>query len=89
MLNLLIGAIVAFILIGLPLAIIGLFIASVIDRRNAKPGQKTGTVPLASTPEEETGRENRRAIIYGRHPMVPATSGDRSKPVRIAELQGR
>ena len=89
MFNLAVGAIVGLILIGLPAAIIGLFIASVMDRRNPKPDQKTATLSPTSVPEADTGRGNRRVITYGRHPMVPTTSADRSKPKQTAGLQGR
>jgi hypothetical protein len=85
--NLAVGAIVGLILIGLPVAIIWLFIASVMDRRNPKPDQNTA--PSTSAPEADTGRGNRRVITYGRHPMVPATSAERAQPKQTAGLQGR
>jgi hypothetical protein len=39
MLEMVSGALVALCFLGLPLAIIGLFIASTLDRRNARPPQ--------------------------------------------------
>jgi hypothetical protein len=87
--NLVVGAIVGLILIGLPVAIIGLFIASVMDRRNLKPDQNTAISPSTSVPEADTGRGNRRVITYGWYPMVPATPADHSKPKQTAGMRGR
>jgi hypothetical protein len=87
--NLAVGAIVGLILIGLPVAIIWLFIASVMDRRNPKPDRNAATLPSTSAPEADTGRGNRRVITYGRHPMVPVTSAEHAKPRQTAGLQGR
>ena len=89
MFNLAVGGIVGLILIGLPVAIIGLFIASVMDRRNPKPDQKTAALPLIPVPEADTGRGKRRVITYGRHSTVPTTSDDRAKSKQTAGLQDR
>jgi hypothetical protein len=88
-LKLAVGAVVGLILIGLPVAIVGLFVVSVMDRRNAKPDQKTATLPPPAAPEAEIGGGNRRGITYRRHPMAPAPPAHRSKPKRTAGSHGR
>jgi hypothetical protein len=89
--NFVVGAILAFILIGLPIGIVGLFVASILDRRNASPDRNSKTLPQPMAPAAEAshGGSNRRPIIYGRHLMVPTVSGERSKLTQTAELQGR
>ena len=91
MFNLVVGAILVFILFGLPIGIIGLFIASILDRRNASPDRSIKTLPQPVAPAAEVshGGSNRRPIIYGRHPMVATVSGERSKLTQTAEIQGR
>jgi hypothetical protein len=65
-LNMVLGAFLALAFFGLPLAIIGLFIAGTIDRRGSKPPEgyvsSLGTTPSASAISQ--GRDRRR-IVYG------------------------
>ena len=91
MFNFVVGAILALILIGLPLGIIGLFIASILDRRNAPPNRSITTLPkaAASASEVNHGGGTRRAIVYGRYPPVPTASRERFRLTRTAELQRR
>jgi hypothetical protein len=42
-----VGAVIALIVFGLPLAIIGLFIASILDRRNKRPPRVTKNLSLS------------------------------------------
>jgi hypothetical protein len=77
--NIVVGAVIAVVLFGLPLAIIGLFIVSVLDLRNARPDQNTKTLPKAAGSEVDHSRANWRPIIYGQHPSVATASGDSSK----------
>jgi hypothetical protein len=73
-LNMVLGAFLALAFFGLPLAIIGLFIAGAIDRRGAKAPEgyvsSLGTTPSASAISQ--GRDRRR-IVYGGY-WVAATA---------------
>src|ERR1700740_926977 len=62
-----IGAFVALVFLGLPLAIIGLFIASTLDRRHAKPpkGYTALRDPAPSAYATSQEGNKRRRIIYG------------------------
>ena len=84
MLDMVVGAFVALIFIGLPLAIIGLFIASTLDRRHAKPpeGYTASREPAASVPAPNKGNDKRRRIIYG-HSVVTTASAERYEPTRV------
>jgi hypothetical protein len=74
----LIGAFVALFFLGLPLAIIGLFIASTLDRRNAIPPEGFKASMEASTSH---AGDKRRRIIYGRLSVV-------TEPTRIHGRKG-
>lgn len=78
-----IGAFVALFFLGLPLAIIGLFIASTLDRRGAKPpeGIKKSHEALASAINH--GSDRRRRIIYGRYSVVTTASAEHHEPTRV------
>jgi hypothetical protein len=62
-LAILVGAAVALIVFGLPLAIIGLFVASILDRRNKRTVEGhqesafVGTKPLYRAGSEQDGAE--------------------------------
>jgi hypothetical protein len=80
-LNMVVGAFMALIFLGLPLAIIGLFIASILDRRGGRPPES-----LASSPEHLASAasyrgDRRRRIIYGKYPA--GTAAERNKPTRV------
>ena len=72
MLEMIVGGFVALFLLGLPLAIIALFVASTLERRpvnaeKAKPLQVLRTQPLVTNHDND----KRRRILYGR----PSSSG--------------
>jgi hypothetical protein len=90
-LNFVAGMILALVLFGLPVAIIGLFFASVVDRRNARPDQAIMSQPKAasSASEVNNGGRNRGAIVYGRRSVAIEGSGERSKLTRAAGRRSR
>jgi hypothetical protein len=81
-LNLVIGAFVALFFLGLPLAIIGLFIASTLDRRHARPPESFKASPEASATATNHAADRRRRIIYGRLSVVTPASAERHEPTR-------
>jgi hypothetical protein len=88
--NFVAGFILAIVFFGVPLGIIGLFVASILDRRAASLDQASKTSPKVATAGFEVkGDRNRRVVIYGRQSTVTTAADDRSKLKRTAELQGR
>jgi hypothetical protein len=88
MLEMIVGGFVALFLLGLPLAIIALFVASTLERRpvnaeKAKPLQVLRTQPLVTNHDND----KRRRIIYGR----PSSSGtevpEHKKPGHLQETK--
>jgi hypothetical protein len=65
-----IGGVVAALFLGLPLAIIGLFIASTLDRRHGKPPDVASREPSHVLPAADEGIDRRRRVIYGRQSAV-------------------
>jgi hypothetical protein len=59
MFAMIIGAAVAFIFVGMPVAIIGLFIMSILDRGRSSPGDLAGR--SVSESKVSTGSEDNRA----------------------------
>ena len=84
MLNMIVGAFVALIFLGLPLAIIGLFIASTLDRRGGRPSASfVASQELSvSAPVANHGGDRRRRIIYGQYPAGTRASVTR-RPTRV------
>jgi hypothetical protein len=80
MLEMAVGAFVAVCFMGLPLAIIGLFIASTLDRRGTRPpeGYTVSREPSATN----NGGDKRRRIIYGQYSVVTTASAERYGPTR-------
>jgi hypothetical protein len=81
-----VGAFVALIFIGLPLAIIGLFIASTLDRRGGRPPE--GFAPSrelsASASVANQAGDRRRRIIYGQYSVgTTASLVERNGPTRV------
>ncbi len=90
MFNLVAGTILTLVFFGIQLAIIGLFITSILDRRTARSDQAIKTSSeAASSAFEVNGGKYRRVITYGRESSVTTATNDRSKIVRTAEFQGR
>jgi hypothetical protein len=85
-----IGAFVALVLLGLPLAIIGLFIASTLDRRHAKPpkGYTALRDPAPSAYATSQEGNKRRRIIYGGNSVAATAPVERNEPTR-ARAHGR
>jgi hypothetical protein len=88
-LDMVIGAFVALVFLGLPLAIIGLFIASTLDRRHAKPpeGYTALRKPAPSAYAASQEGNKRRRIIYGGYSVATAPA-ERYEPPR-ARAPGR
>jgi uncharacterized membrane protein len=88
-LNMVIGAFLALAFFGLPLAIIGLFIAGTLDRRGARPpeGVTASREPSASAAVMNHGDERRR-IIYGQYSVATTASAERyrSTPPRARKV---
>jgi hypothetical protein len=84
-LDMVLGAFVALFFLGLPLAIIGLFIASTLDRRHARPpkGYMASREAAASVPATNQANDKRRRIIYGRYSVVATASAERCEPTRV------
>jgi hypothetical protein len=78
-----IGGLVAALFLGLPLAIIGLFIMSTLDRRHAKPPDMASREPAHSLPAADEGSDRRRRVIYGRQSVV--ATANRHEPRRIRD----
>jgi hypothetical protein len=88
MLEMVSGALVALCFLGLPLAIIGLFIASTLDRRNARAPQgfTASRQVSASASATKHADDKRRRVIYGRYSVVTTASAERYGSTRA---QGR
>jgi hypothetical protein len=78
MLEMIIGAFVALLVFGLPLAIIALFVASTLERRPASAPESIKA--LHPTPTSaflpHYGDHKRRRIIYGSSSLVSARKSD-------------
>jgi hypothetical protein len=87
-LNMIVGAFLAFVFVGLPLAIMALFIASIIDRRGARPpkGVVASAEPAPSAFATSRGGDRRRRIVYGQHAVNPTAAAERG---RLAHARGR
>jgi hypothetical protein len=79
------GAFLALIFLGLPLAIIGLFIASTLDRRAGRPPEDFAASRELSAPAPAIthGGDRRRRIIYGQYSVGTAASAERNQPTRV------
>jgi hypothetical protein len=84
-LNMIVGAFMALIFLGLPLAIIGLFIASTLDRRGGRPSASfVASQELSvSAPVANHGGDRRRRIIYGQYSVGKTASAERNRPTRV------
>ena len=82
MLQMVVGAFVALIFVGLPLAIMGLYIASTLDRRNARPPEGVTAAREPSDSATNHGGEKRRHIIYGRYSVISTASAEHYEPTR-------
>jgi hypothetical protein len=82
-LNMVVGAFMALIFLGLPLAIIGLFIASTLDRRGARPPESLASSQEHSASATSLGGDRRRRIIYGQYPVGTKASAERNRPTRV------
>lgn len=80
-----IGAFMALIFLGLPLAIIGLFIESTLDRRGgrAPAGFAESRESSASAFTGKPGGDRRRRIVYGQYSVGTAASAKRNRPIRV------
>lgn len=78
-----IGGVVAALFLGLPLAIIGLFIVSTLDRRHGKPPKAASPEPAHVFPAADEGIDRRRRVIYGRQSVV--ATAKRHEPERIRD----
>lgn len=86
------GGILVLFFIGLPIAIIGLFVDSILERRPASSNRTIKRLPEAPASETNKGRRDRRAVIYetyGRRSTSATTAGERSKLTQTADTEGR
>jgi len=69
-----VGALMALIFLGLPLAIIGLFIGSTLDRGGARLPHDFAFAREHSALTTIVGGARRRRIIYGQYPLGSTAS---------------
>jgi hypothetical protein len=81
-LNMIIGAFMALIFLGLPLAIIGLFIASTLDRRGGRPPEHFVS-SMGNPAAALVTNDRRRRIIYGKHSVDTRALAERPRPTSI------
>ena len=81
--SMVIGGVVAALFLGLPLAIIGLFVVSTLDRRQAKPPKVAPRAPAQVLPLADESIDRRRRVIYGRQSVV--ATAKRPEPERIRD----
>jgi hypothetical protein len=88
--DMVIGGLVAALFLGLPLGIIGLFIASILDRRHTKPPDRPMASGRMASHESahliagtDSGSARRRRVIYGRHSV--ASTAKHHEPSRIRD----
>ncbi len=80
--NLAVGGLVAALFLGLPTAIIGLFVFSTLDRRQMKPPDSgIGSRDSAHSVLADEPSDRRRRVVYGRHSA--ATAAKQEEPERI------
>lgn len=65
MLATIVGAVLALFFLGLPLAIIGLFVLSILDRRNRETIERPQEQPTADSFEADRIRADRRGAAFG------------------------
>jgi hypothetical protein len=82
-LNMVVGAFMALMFFGLPLAIIGLFIASTLDRRGGKPPKRMVSSHDYSASTTNRAGDRRRRIIYGQYPAGTRSSAERNTLTRV------
>jgi hypothetical protein len=84
MLNFVIGGFVALFFLGLPLAIIALFVASYLEKRPNVSGRNRVAVGVPPTSDHaaDDRYDRRRRIVYGRHPAIAAKLPEREKSMR-------
>ena len=89
MLDMMVGAFVTLIVFGLPLAIIGLFIAGTLDRRQGRFDEafKASAEPTTSASAMKHDSNKRRRIIYGRYAGVSIASAERLVPTRAHDCK--
>jgi hypothetical protein len=89
MLNLVIGGVVALFFLGLPVAIIALFIVSSLEKWRANVPEGNGAMDVAPTPDPlaDYRRDKRRRIVYGGHSVIAARLSDREKSMRLQSTQ--
>jgi hypothetical protein len=81
-LEMVVGALVALIVFGLPPAVIGLFIAGVLDRRQGRLDERFKASPEPTGSAMKHDSNERRRIIYGRYSVVSIQSAERLVPTR-------
>jgi hypothetical protein len=84
MLNFVIGGFVALVFLGLPLAIIALFVASFLEKRPSVSERNSVAVGVPPTPDHAADyrHDKRRRIVYGRHPVIAAKLPEREESMR-------
>jgi hypothetical protein len=84
-LSMVVGAFMALIFLGLPLAIIGLFTATTLDRRGGRPpaGLAESRESSASAFAGNHGSDRRRRIVYGQYSVGTVASAERNRPTRV------
>jgi hypothetical protein len=89
-LGMIVGGFVAMVFLGLPLAIIGLFIASTFDRRDARAprGYTASRQPTLSASATSHEGDRRRRIIYGGYSVGATASAERNERTRV-RVNGR
>jgi hypothetical protein len=85
MLNFVIGGFVALFFLGLPLAIIALFVASFLEKRPSASERSRLPLDAQSIPDRAADyrHDKRRRVIYGGHSVIAAKLPEREKSMRL------
>jgi hypothetical protein len=82
MLNFVIGGFVALFFLGLPLAIIALFVASFLEKRPIVSETRVRAEPIPDRAADDR-RDKRRRVIYGGHSTIAGKLSDREKSMHL------
>jgi hypothetical protein len=85
MLNFVIGGFVALFFLGLPLAIIALFVASFLEKRPSVSERSRRAVDTQPIPDRAADyrHDKRRRVVYGRHSVTTTKLPEREKSMHL------
>ena len=85
MLNFVIGGFVALFFLGLPLAIIALFVASFLEKRPSVAERGRRAVDAQPIPDRAADyrHDKRRRVVYGGHSVIATKLPEREKSMHL------